>query len=103
VGGLVRLLRERGVLIPEEATAVDDRWSAFMHWAQRSYARPDFASQERDYKVLIAARLREAKTAIEASADDLVRGASAPHPRFPGLGTPGRVACPADRGGGAYG
>jgi MoxR-like ATPase len=67
---LVRLLRERGVLIPEQVTAVDDRWSAFIRWAQRSYARPDFAAQERDYKVLIAARLREAKMAIEASSDD---------------------------------
>jgi MoxR-like ATPase len=67
---LLRLLRTRGVAIPEEAAAVEDRWSAFIQWAQRSYARPDFASEERDYKIVIAERLREAKGAIEATAGD---------------------------------
>jgi len=41
-------------------------WDQFISWAERFYSDPDFNHQERDYKLVVAAHLREARKALEA-------------------------------------
>jgi 5-methylcytosine-specific restriction enzyme B len=45
-------------------------WDAFVSWARRFYERPDFATNERNYKLLVADHLLDARHAIEANAGD---------------------------------
>lgn len=40
------------------------RWDAFIDWARRFYEWPDFDKEERDYKLVVADRLRDVRRAL---------------------------------------
>jgi hypothetical protein len=42
------------------------RWNTFIGWAQRFYAWPDFAREEREYKLAIGQQLHDSKEALRA-------------------------------------
>jgi len=47
----------------------EDPWADYIHWARRFYEEPDFDRDERDYKLEVADRLKEAMAAFKAGAD----------------------------------
>ncbi len=46
------------------------QWRKFMRWTSRFRDLPDFAREERDYKVAVAAEVAAARSAVTAGADD---------------------------------
>ena len=48
------------------------KWGQFIYWARRLYEREDFDEQERDYKLLVAERLSEARSALASGSQDWV-------------------------------
>ena len=55
-----------------EPSADTSKWEDFIRWARRFVEHPDFDKEERDYKIEISRNLRQARTAVEADADDWV-------------------------------
>lgn len=49
---------------------VEDEWDAFVRWARKFYEWDGFGENERDYKLVIAARLEEAKDALLGEEED---------------------------------
>src|ERR1035437_2085904 len=66
---LQRLLRHEGVDVSESEAEEGDRWDAFVRWGTRFSAEPTYGANEREYKLTIAGRLREARAALEDSED----------------------------------
>ncbi len=50
----------------------DSSWDAFIGWAKRYWERPSFDAEERDYKLVLAGRLREARLAADASTPERI-------------------------------
>lgn len=67
---LERLGFEIYPLRSRQAESIATPWDTFVSWAARFYARPDFAINERDYKLVVADRLSEARQAVEVDAGD---------------------------------
>lgn len=45
-------------------------WAEFIHWGRRLYERPDFQTQEVEYKLVVAQRVIEARHAVERDESD---------------------------------
>ena len=43
------------------------RWDKFLYWSNRFFQEPEFDRNERDYKLVVFARLRDAKDAFAAN------------------------------------
>ena len=56
----------------QHGESTENLWTDFVSWAQRFYVRSDFATNERDYKLVVANRLLEARRAIEDNTGDWV-------------------------------
>src|SRR5580700_5910773 len=54
----------------ERDESTETLWSGFVSWAKRFYERPDFATNERDYKLVVADRLLEARHAVVDNTGD---------------------------------
>ena len=50
----------------------DDPWTGFLFWAGRFWNRSGFDAEERDYKLVIAEHMSEAREAVASGADDWV-------------------------------
>ncbi len=55
--------------MPESA---DRPWDSFVGWAKRFWESEDFDAEERDYKLVLAAMLRETRMAADASAQERI-------------------------------
>ena len=57
------------------------KWDKFIWWSRRFAERPDFDSQERDYKLEVAAKLQQARSALKSGSDGWLRcGVHSDHP-----------------------
>jgi MoxR-like ATPase len=50
--------------------ATTDRWPEILEWAERLYQRPAFDQEEREYKLTVAERMRDARLAVERGDSD---------------------------------
>ncbi len=53
-----------------EGQPESSEWATFVHWAKLLYAHEGFEAQERDYKIEIAERAREAREAVLSGRDE---------------------------------
>ena len=56
---------------PEHSPDIS-KWGQFVRWARRFVEHPNFDREERDYKIEISQNLQQARSAVEADADDWV-------------------------------
>lgn len=73
-------------LVSSDDVEHDALWEPFLHWAARLYEpRESFDAEERDYKLVIAAHMTEARQALEAGDD------SWPHKLKRAFGSPNNL------------
>ena len=59
-----------GLRVSQNSESAQTLWTTFVSWAVRFYERADFATNERDYKLLVAERVSETRRALEENAAD---------------------------------